>query len=124
MTGQQAAFDQVRYLMSIGQIQANQANVEIVRIMGVRLIEARITRAVRTELNGAVKSGRLGHLPKDGLMPEAYFHPNALSRALEERDRVARASVNALRGILARNDGTGSSYGFEEEGCFHTQTLL
>ena len=77
MTGQQAAFDQVRYLMSIGQIQANQANVEIVRIMGVRLIEARITRAVRTELNRAVKSGRLGHLPKDGLMPEAYFHPKS-----------------------------------------------
>jgi hypothetical protein len=115
MTGQQAAFDQVRYLMSIGQIQANQANVEIVRIMGVRLIEARISRAVRTELNSAVKSGRLGHLPKDGLMPEAYFHPNALGRALEERDRVARASVNALRGVLAHNDGTGSGYGFEEE---------
>ena len=115
MTGQQAAFNQVRHLISIGQLQANQANVEIVRIMGVRLIEARITRAVRTELNGAVKSGRLGHLPKDGLMPEAYFHPNALGRALEERHRVARARVNALRGVLAHNDGTGSRYGFEEE---------
>lgn len=102
MTGQQAAFDQVRYLMSIGQIQANQANVEIVRIMGVRLIEARITRAVRTELNGAVKSGRLGHLPKDGLMPEAYFHPNSRGKAIEQRRQVAYEAMRSIAGIVAR----------------------
>lgn len=77
------------------------AQVEIVRMMGVRIINAKIPGDARKALNAAVKAGRLGRLAKKGLMPEAYFHPNAKWHAMELRAKVASESVEALRKVFA-----------------------
>jgi hypothetical protein len=77
-------------------------NVEVVRMMGVRLISGRIPREVRAELQAAVKAGRLGHLKKDRFLPEALFHPNAKGTAIQRREVVARQSIAALGGVYAR----------------------
>lgn len=77
------------------------ANVEIVLLMGVRIIRAPLSRDVRSALNAAVKDGRLGHLPKDGLMPEAYFK-NEWSfkiEAEEERQAIATEAIETMKRV-------------------------
>jgi hypothetical protein len=76
-------------------------NVEVVRMMGVRIVVGRLPREVRTELCAAVKTGRLGHLKKDGLLPEAFFHPNAKGTAIQRREAEVRTAINALRKVYA-----------------------
>jgi hypothetical protein len=76
-------------------------NVEVVRMMGVRLITASLSAEIRQELRDAVKAGRLGHLKKDGRLPEAFFHPNSRGNAITLRERKARETVEALRGVMA-----------------------
>ena len=56
------ANDQVRQ----GKINVDQANVLIVQMMGVRVIEGKIPAQIRKALNAAVKAGELGHIKKDG----------------------------------------------------------
>jgi len=90
-----------------GMLETNEladaaaANVEIVRMMGVRMIFSRLTIDVRKALNAAVKNGRLGHLKKEHLRPEAYFHPNAKANAMDERDKILRESIEAIRKVCA-----------------------
>lgn len=74
----------------------DQANVEIVCMMGVRVITNSLDRSVRSALNKAVKSGKLGHIKKDGLKPEVYFHANGRSNAIEERDRIFKSKLKRL----------------------------
>jgi hypothetical protein len=76
-------------------------NVEVVRMMGVSLISGRVPAEVRRELREAVKAGRLGHLKRDGLLPEAFFHPNGRGNAIAARERAAREKIAALRGVYA-----------------------
>lgn len=87
--------------MQLGEITADQANVLIVQIMGVRLITTRLTADVRKALNAAVKSGELGHIKKEGKMPEAYHHKNGRARALEARNEYARNINTALAKVCA-----------------------
>ena len=75
---------------------AADANVALVRMEGVRLVKARMPREVRAALMAGVRDGRLGHLPKDGRKPEAFFHPNSIWRAKEERQREENATIRAL----------------------------
>lgn len=82
-------------------MKSTEPNVEVVRMMGVRIISGSIPREVRAELSRAVKAGRIGRLPKKGLMPEAYFHPNAKWEAMEQRERIARESVEAIAKVMA-----------------------
>lgn len=77
-----------------------EANVEVIRMVGVREIAGRVPREIRNALNAAVKAGRLGHLKKDELMPEVFFHPNSRARAIELRNRRAIEKTNALRKAL------------------------
>lgn len=79
------------------------AQVAIVRMMGVRIIDSPAPRECRTALNAGVKAGELGRLPKQGLLPEAYFHPNAKSHALELRARIANESVAAIAKVVGFN---------------------
>lgn len=79
------------------------ANIEIVRMMGVRLIRTTLTRDVRSAYSSAVKDGRLGHLPKKGLEPEAFFHPNSKGNALEQRRQAALEKVSVLQTVLGRD---------------------
>ena len=71
-------------------------NAMVIRLMGFRIISGRIPASVRRELNDAVKAGVLGRLPKQGLKPEAYFHPNGKWNAMEARDKAAAESIEAI----------------------------
>lgn len=77
----------------------DDANVEIVRMMGVRLINARLDRRARSALMAGVKSGKLGHLAKNGIKPEAFFHPNSEDNAKEERSKIANAAIRAIAAV-------------------------
>ena len=77
-----------------------EAHIAIVRMMGVRIITGTVPRDARAALNAGVKSGQLGRLPKKGLLPEAYFHPTAKATAVEQRQKIATASIDALKKVL------------------------
>lgn len=83
--------------VQLGEMTADQANVQLVRDLRVRLVTARLPAAVRKALNAAVKTGELGHIKKDGHKPEAYFHPTFEYMVAGERNRVADSVALALR---------------------------
>ena len=74
LTANQA--ENLRERVNSGELTADQANVEKVRIVRVQLITTRLFREVRSALNAAVKTGYLGHMKKSGNKPEVYYHPN------------------------------------------------
>jgi hypothetical protein len=89
-------------MLESGQVKdVAEANVMIVRLMGVRIIDSPLPRDVRSALSAAVKDGRLGRLPKKGPLPEAFFHPNGRSNAIADRERFARDALEAQRTALA-----------------------
>lgn len=100
MNSNQQALEYVSGLMSNG-MSVSEANVELVRMEGVRLVSGSIPREIRSALMVAVKAGRLGRLPRQGVKPEAFFHPNAEFRAKEERNKIANASIRALLAVCA-----------------------
>jgi hypothetical protein len=79
------------------------ANVLAIQIQGVRIINGKIPMEVRKILNEAVKNRQLGHLKKDGLLPECYHHINGRARAIEERNRIAYGSIDAIKKIAGYN---------------------
>lgn len=85
--------------MQQGKITAAEANVQMVRMEGVRLVHGKIPMEVRKALNAAVKAGVLGRLKKEGIRPEAYFHPNSINRAKELRNREQQSTIEALKGV-------------------------
>lgn len=97
---QQQALQHAKALMERGMSVAD-ANVELVRMMGVRIVTGGFDRATRAALMAGVKDGRLGRLAKDGIKPEAFFHPNAIWSAKEERNKIANAAIRALRAVCA-----------------------
>ena len=89
-------------LLSIGELKStDEANVYIVKLMGVKLVFGSIPADVRKALNAAVKTGELGHIKKDGLLIEAYHHKNARAEALEARQKYARKAVLAITKVVA-----------------------
>lgn len=93
----QAATDTALNMVQIGELpDMNAANVQIVRLMGVRIIRGKVPRDIRKALNAAVKEGKLGHLKKEGLKPEVYFHPNSRQNAIAERNKAVREATQAL----------------------------
>ena len=81
-----------------GLIAPDAANVLIVRSERVRIV-SKLPRSVRSALNAGVKSGQLGHMRKDGLKPEVYYHPNFEHLAISTRNREAERGINALKKI-------------------------
>jgi hypothetical protein len=79
----------------------DDANVELVRSMGFRVIGGKIPRTVRTALMAAVKAGRLGRLAKDGLLPEVFYHPNSEFSAKEARSKAFNAGLRAILAVCA-----------------------
>lgn len=63
-------------------------NVEMIRNQGHKFITNSIPRDVRRELSKAVKKNQLGHLIKDGLKPEVYFHPDFLHLVKDLRKQI------------------------------------
>lgn len=79
-------------------------NVEMVRAEQFRIIKGSIPRQVRTALNAAVKVGLLGHIKKDGLKPEMYYHPDFADIAAAARDEDFQKSVEVLRCVMAPSE--------------------
>jgi len=98
MTGQQSAIEIAKRLMDQGKT-ADEANIEMVRIMGVKLIQSKLNSQTRSALMMAVKNGRLGRIAKDGLKPEAFFHPNSNNRAKELRNQIALDSIKSIQTV-------------------------
>lgn len=81
-------------------------NVENIRAHAMRVIRGRVPSAVRTALRIAVRDGLLGHLPKEGLLPEVYFHPDHKNGA---KDRRIREAASAIKGIASVMSPAGPS---------------
>lgn len=76
-------------------------NVEQILCQASRVVRGRIPRQVRTELNRAVKAGVLGHLKKDGLKPEIFYHPDHKNGAIERQKREAAYSIECISKVMA-----------------------
>jgi hypothetical protein len=76
-------------------------NVEQILAHAYRVVRGRIPAQVRKELAAAVKAGVLGHLKKDGLKPEVFFHPDHKHGAKELQAREAAYSVGCIAKVIA-----------------------
>ncbi len=68
-------------------------NVENILASATRVVRGKIPAQVRKELRAAVKAGVLGHLKKDGLKPEIFFHPDHRNGAIERQKKEAEYSM-------------------------------
>lgn len=84
-----------------GEITVDQANVDMVLAERVRIISGKVPQSVRQSLNQAVRDKVLGHMPKDKLMPEVYYHPAFRDMAVEARWQIARSSIDRISGVVA-----------------------
>lgn len=84
-----------------GYSDAYGPNVANILAGGMRVIRARIPAAVRKELAAAVRDGVLGHLKRDGLKPEVFFHPDHKNGAIDRQKREALHSANCIAGVVA-----------------------
>lgn len=75
-------------------------NVANILAQATRVIRGRVPQQVRAQLRAAVKAGVLGHLPKDGLKPEIFFHPAHKNGALDRQRREAEYSVGLIRRVI------------------------
>lgn len=78
-------------------------NVQNILIAATRVIRGRIPRQVRSELMAAVKAGALGRLPKDGLKPEVFYHPDHKRGAIERQRREAEYNTQNVAQVLHRS---------------------
>lgn len=78
-----------------GLISTDDANVQLVLQERFRVVH-KLPASVRKALNAAVKDGRLGHMKKDGVKPEVYYHPTFKYLAIEERNKHVYALKRAL----------------------------
>lgn len=81
-----------------GLITADQANVNLVRSERVRIV-SKLRSDVRKALNEAVKTGELGHIKKEGKLPEVYFHPTFKYMAVAARKKHEQETIEALMKI-------------------------
>jgi len=95
--------ERIQDLLSRNEISVDEANVSLVIAQGVKLKTGAIPTRVRRALNAAVKTGKLGHLPKKGLLPESYFNPNQRARAIEMRRQKERDVIEAMQSICAQS---------------------
>lgn len=59
----------------------------------------------------ATKNGELGHLKKDRLLPEVFFHPDYRNVAQEERTRRAMSFIKTIQKVVSTACET-ANYGF------------
>ena len=75
-------------------------NVEQILCQATRVIRGKIPFGIRKELNAAVKEGVLGRLPKKGLAPEIYFHPDHKNGAIERQKNEALYAVKCIATVI------------------------
>lgn len=76
-------------------------NVANILAHGSRTIRSKVPAQVRRDLRAAVKAGVLGHMPKDGLKPEIFYHPVHRASAVAIREREAMYSIQCIAGVAA-----------------------
>ena len=76
-------------------------NVQDILCRASRVIRGRVPAQVRAELRAAVKAGVLGHLKKDGLKPEIFYHPDHKHGAIERQRREAEYAIGCIATVLA-----------------------
>jgi hypothetical protein len=76
-------------------------NVANIRNGASRIVRGKIPMSVRSELRQAVKLGLLGHLKKDGLKPEIFFHPDHLNGARERQQVEAGYAISCIAKVMA-----------------------
>jgi hypothetical protein len=81
-------------------VEAYGPNVAQILVQATRVIRGRVPASVRKELNAAVKAGVLGHLKRDGLKPEIFFHPYHIHGARERQIREAEYSARCIAGVV------------------------
>ena len=101
MTSYDNALDYVKDQMQRGLMTADEANVRVVQMCGLRVVLNKLPAQVRKALNAAVKVGELGHIKKDGLKPEIYHHKNGRANAITEQNRIASEQSEKLKNIFA-----------------------
>ena len=92
----------IEYLQDMvqrGEMTAAEANVELVLTGRVRIVRGKLPKDVRTALDNAVKSGVLGHMPRNKYLPECYYHPKFDYLARAERNKIAEKTISALKQI-------------------------
>ena len=75
-------------------------NVQQILVQATRVIRGKVPAQVRTELRAAVKAGVLGHLAKDGLKPEVFFHPDHKHGAIERQQREAEVAIQSIASVM------------------------
>lgn len=75
-------------------------NVQNILVQATRVVRGKIPAQVRAELRRAVKAGVLGHLKKDGLKPEIFYHPDHKHGAVERQKREAEYSVGCIAKVV------------------------
>jgi hypothetical protein len=91
-------------MVKLGKMTADQANVEMVRMERVYIVNASIPREVRAALNAAVKAKYLGHKKREGRKPEVYYHPAFEYLVNGERNQYELDILNALAKVCGRNE--------------------
>lgn len=76
-------------------------NVAQILAHGARKIVGKVPASVRTDLREAVKDGVLGHMKKDGLLPEVFYHPQRRADAVMIRERDADYSISCIAKCVA-----------------------
>lgn len=79
-------------------------NVLDILCRGSRVIHSKIPAQVRKQLMAAVKAGALGHVKKNGLLPEIFFNPNNKLSAMDRRQREADYSISCISKVMASTD--------------------
>lgn len=87
-------------LLERGEITADEANIEKVKMSRVQIIKGSLPLGVRKALNTAVKKGDLCHIKKSGKKPEAYYHPDFEYLMKGERAKCEREILKALSGVI------------------------
>lgn len=76
-------------------------NAMRIRCGASKVIRGRMPAAVRKELMDAVKMGALGRLPKKGLLPEVFYHPDHLHGAKDRQRKEAEYALKCIAGVVA-----------------------
>jgi len=90
-----------KYVSPNGYSDAYGPNVANILAHGSRTITSRIPAQVRRELAEAVRDGVLGHMKKDGLKPEIFFHPRHRASAVEVREREVAYAIACVAKVCA-----------------------
>lgn len=75
-------------------------NVQQILVQATRVIRGKVPSQVRAELRAAVKAGALGHLKKDGLKPEVFYHPDHKHGAIELQRREGEYAIGCISSVM------------------------